>query len=37
MDHVDWLDEAAASLLATRLAEQVTFLLDLTCATDDIL
>lgn len=24
MDHVDWLDEAAASLLATRLAEQVT-------------
>ena len=23
MDHVDWLDEAAASLLATRLAEQV--------------
>ena len=24
MDHVDWLDEAAASLLATRLAEQVS-------------
>lgn len=23
MDHVDWLDEAAASLLAARLAEQV--------------
>ena len=23
MDHVDWLDEQAASLLATRLAEQV--------------
>ncbi len=23
MDHVDWLDESAASLLAARLAEQV--------------
>ena len=23
MDHVDWLDEAAACLLAARLAEQV--------------
>jgi len=23
MDHVDWLDEAAATLLAARLAEQV--------------
>lgn len=25
MDHVDWLDAAAASLLAARLAEQVIF------------
>lgn len=23
MDHVDWLDEQAASLLATRLSDQV--------------
>ena len=24
MDHVDWLDEQAASQLATRLADQVS-------------
>ena len=31
MDHVDWLDEAAASQLASRLADQVHFCLTSGC------
>lgn len=31
MDHVDWLDEAAASQLASRLADQVHFCLNSGC------